>query len=121
MSRRVRIVVIIGVALLLAILGVLGFLISPLLVLSEEPKTLSAATSPDGKWTIEVVAKPRLSGAYDIVILDGDGHGKKEPGGSVIGLTRDLTAAQAGHVITFVDNNTAKVGGRTHEKPASLR
>jgi hypothetical protein len=124
MSRRVRSIAVIGVILVLAfvgVLGALGFLVSPFLVLSEEPRMVSEATSPDGTWSVEVLAKPRLTGGYDIVIVDGDGHGKKAPGGIAIGLTRDLTAAQASHAVTFVDNNTAKVGSRTHERPASFR
>src|SRR5262245_26392372 len=105
MTRRMRMSLIFGAALLLVI-GVIGLLLWP-----GKPQTVSKATSPDGTWSVEVRANPRLTGSYDIVVYVLDGQGKQLTGGMVVDLTGDLAAARTRHAVTFVDNKTAKAGG----------
>jgi hypothetical protein len=103
------------------VLGAVTWSATAILSRSNEPITLSEATSPDGTWSIQVVAKPQMMGGYDIVLFEGDGQGKMLPGSAVIDLTRDLDAARNRHLVRFVDDNTAQVGSRTLERPSSLR
>lgn len=117
MKPKWMVVLAIGV-LVLAVVGG-GALLFPG---SKPETTVSSATSPDGGWSIAVVATPHVfTGSYDMVVFHGDGQGKKLPGGMVIGLDGDLAAAERRYAISFVDNNTAKVGNRSFERPASLR
>ncbi len=88
--------------------------------LLEREQQVSAATSPDGSWSVAVVARPKLSGSYDIVVEVRDSRGKG-PGAFVVGLTRDLGAAAREHAVSFVDGATAKVGSRTLEKSNFIR
>jgi hypothetical protein len=116
MSRQTRIGLITGGVLLLALVGIIAFLLLP-----KEPQTISKATSPDGAWSVEVVATPHLlSGSYDIVVYFVDGRGNRLPGGMTVDVTRDLTAAKTRHAVTFVDDRTAKVGSHTLEKPNAI-
>jgi hypothetical protein len=116
MSRKKWMIVLVIGVLVLAAGGGAAFLFL------GSKQTISSATSPDGSWFVAVIATPHLiSGSYDIVIVQGDGQGKMLPGGMVVGLESDLAKAGTRHAVTFVDNNTAKVGSRIVERPASLR
>jgi hypothetical protein len=118
MFRHVWLIVAVaGVLLLLGVVVVVG-----IGLLFGRQQTISAATSPDGTWSVEVLARPHaLTGSYDIIIEVRDGQGQKVGGGSVVGLTRDLASARRAHAVSFVDNNTAKVGKRTINKPSLIR
>jgi hypothetical protein len=86
---------------------------------SDQP--ISSATSPDGTWSVAVVARPHLSGSYDISVEVRDTQGQIVGGGFVVDNTRDLDRAKRVHAVRFVDNDTAKVGTRTVDKPSSIR
>ena len=87
----------------------------------QSEQTLSSATSPDGTWSVAVLARPQLSGSYDISVEVRDAQGQIVDGGFVVDNTRDLDRARKAHAVSFVDNNTAKVGTRTVDKPSSIR
>lgn len=111
MSRRGWVIIAITAGALLAVAGLVV-----LVQLPDKPQTLSSATSPDGTWSIEVIAKQRFQGAYDIVVQIREKDGGVSSGG-VMGLERDLAAAKRKYGVLFIDNTTAKVGGHTVKKP----
>jgi hypothetical protein len=111
MSRRTW-VFLGAVTVVAASLGVAGVLLS-----SDRRQTLSEASSPDGTWSVAVVGRRLLTGAWEVVVEVRDSEGRVVPGGAfVVDLTRDLTGAERTHAVRFLDNATAKVGGRTLDK-----
>jgi hypothetical protein len=100
---------IVGVLLVTAVvMGAIGILTW------DRTQTLSAATSPDGAWSVAVIAKPHVfTGSYDIVVQVRDKAGNPMPGAFVIDLTHDLANAERRHAVRFIDAKTAKVGERT--------
>jgi hypothetical protein len=106
----------------IVVVFLVGLGVVALFYLTDDRETLAEATSPDGTWSVAVLARPRfLSGAYDITVEARDAQGQPTSGGFVVDLTRDLDAARKAHAVKFVDNNTAMVGNRTIAKPPSLR
>jgi hypothetical protein len=119
MRRRVWIVGSVSLVVVV-VLALAGIGLTHLTAEQEQP--LSTATSPDGSWSVSVVGKRRLSGAYELVVKVRDARGQETPGGSfVVGLTRDLAAAERDQAVSFIDNATAKVGSRTLEKAKFIR
>jgi hypothetical protein len=117
MQRRIWVIV--GtVAAVLALSGV-AILLIPGLLAKERP--ISEATSPDGSWSVAVVAHPTVSGSYELVVEVRDAHGQLAGESFVIGLTRNLVAAEQEHAVKFIDNATAKVGSRILEKAKFIR
>jgi hypothetical protein len=121
MPRKKRLILLAIGVLVLAVGGGVGFLF-----FENEPQTVSTATSPDGSWSVAVIAKPHMfSGSYDIEIHVYDAAGNAKGGGYVINLT-SLDDAKKIHVVSFVDNKTAKVtlsqgGSSTIEKTAYFK
>jgi hypothetical protein len=90
--------------------------------LLSDRRPVSAATSPDGSWSVAVVGQRRLDGAYDLVVEVRDRGGQVAPGGAfVVGLTRDLRAAERDHAVCFLDSNTAQVGSRTLQRARFIK
>jgi hypothetical protein len=107
-----------SVAAALALGGVVLVLVPGLLT---KNRPISEATSPDGSWSVAVVAHPTVGGSHELVVEVRDGRGQLAGESFVVGLTRDLDAAQREYAVKFVDNVTAKVGSRTLEKAKFIR
>ena len=107
---------IVGATLLVGLaLGAVALRVLPGLLAGEQQ--VSAATSPDGTWSVAVVGYPTFSGSYELVVEVHDARGVAVPGASfVVDLTRDLSKARRDHAVRFVDNTTANVGDRTLKK-----
>ena len=84
------------------------------LTLRFQERVVSAAASPDGSWRVAVLGRPRLRGGYELVVEVRDGGGAPAPAGGsfVVGLTRDLAAAEGEYAVRFLNDTTAVLGGR---------
>lgn len=93
-----------SLAILVCSLIAVGWLLA-----NRSATVITAARSPDGTWGVAVVAKPRLTGAYDIVAIieDADGNVVNK---FVIGLESDLKSAKQDFAITFDGSDQARIG-----------
>jgi hypothetical protein len=98
------------------------FVVGAVLLLQHSgPQVISSATSPDGSWSVAVLARPHLlSGSYDISVQVRDAIDTPTTGGFVIDLT-SLETARKRHVVRFLDDQTAKVGDRVVTKQAHFK
>ena len=108
-------------AILAALLLMAIAIVTVLLIQRSAPRTISQETSPDGSWSVHVIAEPKLLGGYEVVLRVGNARGEVEQGGFVIGLIDDLESAAIQYRITFDDNETARVGDRQIEKSRYFR
>lgn len=87
-----------------------------------QDRPASAATSPDGSWSVAVVGKRRFNGAYELVVEVRDRGGRLAPAGAfVAGLSRDPGAAERNYPVRFLDSESAQVGDRSLKKAEFFR
>jgi hypothetical protein len=111
MSRRWGLIIAIAAVCLLVIIvgGKQAF--------SSRQQTIGFATSPDGTWSVEVIAKPHLlTGSFDIVVEAKDAKGKVMGSEVFVGLMGDLNSARHSYAATYIDNDTARVENRSLRK-----
>lgn len=76
-------------------------------------KAVSAASSPDGSWSVAVVARRAfLNNAHHVIVKVRDRDGNDAPinGAIEIGIGWDVEKMKSFYEVRFVDNQTALVG-----------
>lgn len=115
MAKRRIVTVVLTLLLLVAVCG-FGGLGGIMFFFRERP--VSQATSPDGSWTIAVVGRLWINGSCEVMVRIKNRSGIPAPvnGNYVAGHTSSLDRAKLDYAVSFLDNETAKIGQRTLQK-----
>jgi YD repeat-containing protein len=95
------------------------------LVAVPPPPTPTWVVSPDGSWAVEVHGSQYETtgfreGRYEMTAYAYDAQGRLI-GSRQVGLAESHAAAERDFPVTFADDDTARVGGRTIRKADFIR